>query len=65
MSVPRRTRSHQDAAKVLRRTGYSDEFIHEVLSQLPDPIDVERDQEILGRYGLTPERLMDRLGSGP
>jgi hypothetical protein len=58
-------RSHEDAARILRRAGYSDEFISEVLSQLPDPIDLERDQEILGRYGLDPERLMDRMGGSP
>jgi hypothetical protein len=49
----------------MRRAGYSDEFISEVLTQLPDPIDLQRDQQILGRYGLTSERLMDRLGGSP
>ena len=50
---------------MLRRAGCSDEFISDVLSQLPDPIDLERDQEILTRYGLSPERLMDRMGGSP
>jgi hypothetical protein len=59
------TRSHEEVARVLRHAGYPDEFIREVLSQLPDPIDVERDQQILGRYGLSRERLMERLGGGP
>ena len=58
-------RSHEEAARVFRRAGYSDEFIDEVLSQLPDPIDLQRDQQILERYGLNPERLMDRMGGGP
>jgi hypothetical protein len=58
-------RSHEEAARLLRRAGYSDEFIREVLSQLPDPIDVQRDQQILARYGLSPERLMDRMGGSP
>lgn len=49
----------------MRRAGYSDEFIREVLSQLPDPIDLQRDQQTLARYGLSPERLMDRLGGSP
>jgi hypothetical protein len=39
--------------------------IGEALEQLPDPIDLQRDQEILGRYGLNPERLMDRMGASP
>ncbi len=49
----------------MHHAGYSDEFIREVLSQLPDPIDLERDQEVLARYGLSAERLMDRLGGSP
>jgi hypothetical protein len=58
-------RSHQEIARVMRRAGYSGEVISEVLSQLPDPTDLERDQQILARYGLSSERLMDRLGGSP
>ena len=58
-------RSHEELTGVLRRAGYSDEFIGEVLSQLPDPIDVQRDQEILARYDLSPQGLMDRMGGSP
>jgi hypothetical protein len=58
-------RSQEEFARALRRAGYSDEFISEVLSQLPDPVDLQRDQQILARYGLSPERLMDRMGGGP
>jgi hypothetical protein len=58
-------RSREEVTRVLRRVGYADEFISGVLSQLPDPIDLQRDQEILARYGLSRERLMDRLGSSP
>lgn len=65
MSSAREGKSHEEAARVLRRAGYSDDFIHEVLSQLPDPIDLQRDGQILARYGLTSERLMDRMGGSP
>jgi hypothetical protein len=65
MTTPPARRSHEEAARVLRRAGYSDEFIHEVLSQLPDPIDLQRDQQILARFGLSAERLMDRMGGSP
>ena len=58
-------RSHEEAARVLRRAGYSDEFISEVLSQLPDPFDLQRDRQILARYGLDQDLLMDRLGGSP
>jgi hypothetical protein len=65
MVVPPGGRSHEEAAHVLRRAGYSQEFIDEVLSQLPDPIDLQRDQPILSRYGINPERLADRMGGSP
>ncbi|MBV9336920.1 MAG: hypothetical protein JO243_13625 [Solirubrobacterales bacterium] len=42
-------RSHEEFARTLRRAGYSDELISDVLSQLPDPIDLERDQQVLAR----------------
>ncbi|HTP18376.1 MAG TPA: hypothetical protein VMJ65_02155 [Solirubrobacteraceae bacterium] len=58
-------RSHIELTRVLRRVRYSDEFISEVLSQLADPIDLRRDQRVLVRYGLSSERLMDRLGGSP
>jgi hypothetical protein len=58
-------RSHEEFTRALRRAGYSDEFISDVLRQLPDPIDLQRDQQILARYGLSPERLMDRMGGSP
>ena len=44
-------RSHEERTRMLRRAGYSDEFIRDVLSQLPDPIDLQRDEEILARHG--------------
>jgi hypothetical protein len=65
MTSDRASRSHEELARVLRRAGYPDEFIHQVLSELPDPVDLQRDQQILTRYGLSPERLMGRFGSGP
>jgi hypothetical protein len=65
MSADRAARSHEEVARVLRRAGYSNEFIRELLSQLPDPIELQRDQEVLARHGLSPERLMDRLGGSP
>jgi hypothetical protein len=58
-------RSHEEMSRVMHRAGYSDEFISEVLSQLADPIDLWRDQQILVRYQLSSERLMDRLGGSP
>ena len=58
-------RSHEEVARVLRRARYPEDFIREVLSQLPDPVDLQRDQQILARYDLGPEQLVDRLGGSP
>ena len=58
-------RSHEHFTRVLRRAGYSDQFINDVLSQLADPINLRRDQQILAHYRLSSERLMDRLGGSP
>jgi hypothetical protein len=65
MTSDRAARSHDEFIRVLRRAGYSDEFISELLSELPDPIDLERDQHVLARHGLSSDRLMDRLGGSP
>jgi hypothetical protein len=58
-------RSHEEAARILRITGYSDESIREILRELPDPFDLERYREILARYGVSAELLMDRMGGSP
>jgi hypothetical protein len=65
MASPPTSRSHEEAARVLRRAGYSDEFIRELLSQLPDPFDPQRDGQIFAHYGLSAELLMDRMGGSP
>jgi hypothetical protein len=58
-------RSHDEVARVLHRAGYTEDFIRELLSELPDPVELERDEPIFARYGLGAERLMDRLGGSP
>lgn len=61
----RRLVSHAEAAKVLRRAGYSQEQIQEALRDLPDPIDTERDGDEIANRGITKSRLMDRMGGSP
>ena len=58
-------RSHEEVAWVLRHAGYPDDFIREVLAELPDPVELERDEPILARFGLGADPLMQRLGSSP
>jgi hypothetical protein len=57
--------SHADATQVLRRAGYSQERIQELLRDLPDPIDPERDSVALVKRGMSAGELMDRMGASP
>ena len=57
--------SHAEAEPILRRAGYSQERIEDVLSDFPDPIDTERDGEALFKLGISADRLMDRMGGSP
>ena len=60
-----RTVSKAEGTRVLRRAGYSVEFIREFFDQLADPIDLDRDAPTLARYGITTEHLMDLMGGSP
>ena len=57
--------SHTEAKQILRRVGYSQERIDDLLRQLPDPIDTERDAEAVFKLGVSRDTLMDRLGGSP
>jgi len=59
------TISHADARDVMQGAGYAAEVIEEVMAQLPDPIDLDRDGPVLERYGLTLDQLSDRMGASP
>ena len=61
----RRLVSHAEAERVLRNLGYSHERIKELLRDLPDPIDTERDGDEIANRGITKSRLMDRMGGSP
>jgi hypothetical protein len=61
----RRLLTQAEARRVLRRVGYTDEFINEVLRELSDPIDLDREQVVLESHGLTRESLLDRMGDSP
>jgi hypothetical protein len=57
--------SHAEAEQMLRRAGYSQEQIQELLRDLPDPIDTERDGDELVKPGITAWQLADRMGGSP
>jgi hypothetical protein len=57
--------SHVAAEQVLRRAGYSQEQIDDLLRHLPDPIDTERDAAALVQLGLSVGSLVNRMGGSP
>jgi DNA-directed RNA polymerase subunit H (RpoH/RPB5) len=57
--------SKAEATKVLRRVGISDEKIANILSELEDPIDVDRDAAVLAKYGINRDVLVDLMGGSP
>ena len=57
--------SHAEFSRVLRRAGYSPAVIKEIVAQLPDPIDADRDASVLQGYGLTVGHLTDLMGGSP
>ena len=65
MVAANRTITKAEALNVLRRVGIPAETIASILIELSDPIDLDRDQAVLARYGITREYLVDRMGGSP
>lgn len=57
--------SHHEIEHFLRRFGYSMERVRELLRDLPDPVEVERAENLLAKHGITMTGLMDRRGASP
>jgi hypothetical protein len=62
---PDASRSKEDVRRALRRVGVSDETIGALERDLPDPVDLDRDANLLFSHGITRDRLMDLLGAAP
>jgi hypothetical protein len=60
-----RSVSKKTALEVVRRAGYPPEVVEEIASQLPDPVNFDRDEALLVSYGLTRGQLSEALGSSP
>jgi hypothetical protein len=58
-------KSKAELFAVLRRTGVSEKTIQELDARLPDPIDAGRDADVLLRYGITLDAMIDRMGGSP
>jgi len=65
MSGERHLRSKAEVLAVLRRAGVSEATVAALDAQLRDPVDIDRDANLLLRYGLTLDVLIDRMGGSP
>ncbi len=54
----------REALELLRRWGLGD-VAEKAARELPETIDLRRDQELLARYGITRGQLVDRAGGSP
>jgi hypothetical protein len=59
------TLSKEEATSVLHRVGFSKEKIANILSELDDPIDVDRDAAVLEKYGISRDTLVNLMGGSP
>lgn len=65
MNARTRKMPKAEVTRVLERAGLPDDTIREILKELPDPVDLDRDTAVFDRHGLTPSRIADMLGGSP
>jgi hypothetical protein len=51
--------------RTLRRARVAKDTIEALERELPDPVDFDRDGNLLLAHGLTVDGLMDRMGASP
>jgi len=54
-----------EVTRVLQRAGLSQGLIDELVRELPDEVDLDRDAAVFDRHGLTHARLTDMMGGSP
>jgi hypothetical protein len=58
------TITKQEALRTLAKIGAND-LIDDAARTLPDEIDIDRDENLLARFGLDCSHRIDRFGAGP
>jgi hypothetical protein len=58
-------RRKADVLAVLRRAGYSEDTVAALEAELPDPVDIDRDGDVLLGHGITLDAVIDRMGGSP
>ena len=54
-----------EVKRVLQRAGLPRDLIRDVLAELPDPVDYDRDGAVFDRYGITRSHLTNMMGGSP
>jgi hypothetical protein len=54
-----------EVERMLRRAGLSHDLIQDLLKDLPDLVDLDRDAAVLGQHGITRTQLTDMMGGSP
>jgi hypothetical protein len=58
-------RAKDSVLRTLSRLGIAHETIEALRRELPDPVDIDRDGNLLLAHGITLDRLIDRRGGSP
>jgi hypothetical protein len=62
---PGTVRPKDTVIRALRRAGVAQDTIERLEHELQDPVDLDRDGNLLLADGITLDRLMDRVGGSP
>lgn len=54
----------QQVLDAITRMGSRD-LVRRAERELPDPINIKRDQQLLAKFGLSQNQLIDRMGGSP
>ena len=65
MSDERDLRPKSEVLAVLHRAGIAEHTLQALNAALEDPVDLQRDGNLLARYGITRDSLIDRMGGSP
>jgi hypothetical protein len=60
-----RMMSKADATLTFRRAGIPTERIELALSEVSDPFDIDRDEPLIARHGVSCSYLMETMGGSP
>ena len=65
MSDKRDLRSKAEVLALLRRAQLPEQTVQALTAALEDPVDLRRDGNLLARYGITLDHLVDLAGGSP